>query len=80
MPYCSPYYHLVWSTKYRLPLIEAVREEDLYGYMRGKAKSMEYRVFAVNGTADHIHVAISIPAKLAVSTLVGQLKAPAHTG
>jgi putative transposase len=74
MPYCSLYYHLVWSTKYRLPLIDVAWEEELFGYMRGKAVALECKMFAINGTADHMHIAISIPAKLAVATLVGQLK------
>ncbi len=74
MPYCSLYYHIVWSTKNRLPLIEAAWEEDLYGYMRGKAIALGCKVHAINGMADHTHVVISIPPKLAVATLVGHLK------
>jgi putative transposase len=74
VPYCSLYYHIVWSTKHRLPLIETTWEEELYGYMRGKALALECRVYAINGTTDHTHVAISIPPKLAVATLVGHLK------
>ena len=74
MPYCSLYYHLVWSTKHRLPIIEAAWEDELYGYLRGKAIALECTVYAINGMADHTHVVISIPAKLAVATLVGHLK------
>jgi putative transposase len=61
MPYCSLFYHIVWSTKNRLPLIEAAWENDLYGYMRGKAIALECKVHAINGMADHTHVVISIP-------------------
>lgn len=74
MPYWKLYYHIVWSTKYRLPLIEPAWEEELYGYMRGKAMALGCTPHAINGTADHTHVVISIPPKLAVATVIGQLK------
>ena len=61
MPYCSLFYHIVWSTKYRLPLIDPIWEAELYGYMRGKAMALECFLHAINGTADHTHVVISIP-------------------
>jgi putative transposase len=60
--------------KASLPLIEAAWEEDLYGYMRGKAIALECALHAIIGMADHTHVVISIPPKLAVATLVGHLK------
>lgn len=74
MPYWKLFYHVVWSTKYRLPLIDPAWEEDLYGYMWGKATALECIPHAINGTADHTHVVISIPPKLAIATVIGQLK------
>jgi len=55
-------------------LIEPSWETELYGYMWGKARALECIPYAINGMADHTHVVISIPPKLALSTLVGQLK------
>jgi putative transposase len=74
MPYWKLYYHLVWSTKYRLPIIEPAWEPDLYGYMRGKATALECFLHAIGGMSDHIHVVISIPPKLAVARLTGRIK------
>jgi len=74
MPYWKLYYHAVWATKNRLPLIEPAWESDLYGYLRGKAKAMECFTHAVNGMPDHIHLVITIPPKMAVATVIGQLK------
>ena len=74
MPYWKLFYHIVWSTKHRLPLIEAAWEEELYGYMWGKATTLECIPHAINGTTDHTHVVISIPPKLSVATVIGQLK------
>lgn len=74
MPYWSLYYHIVWGTKNRLPLIEPAWEADLYGYLWGKSTALECIPHAINGMSEHMHVVISIPPKLAVATLVGQLK------
>jgi len=74
MPYWTLFYHVVWGTKHRLALIDPAWEEDLYGYMRGKAAALECIPHAMGGMPDHIHVAISIPPKLSVATLIGQLK------
>src|ERR1044071_1581867 len=74
MPYWRLFYHAIWSTKNRLPLIESAWEEDLYGYLWGKATALECFPHAINGIADHIHVVISIPPKLSIAAIIGQLK------
>jgi len=74
MPYWRLFYHIVWATKNRLALIDPGWEQDLYGYIRGKATALECIPHAIGGMPDHMHVAISIPPKLAVATLIGQLK------
>lgn len=74
MPYWRLFYHLVWATKDRLPLIESAWESDLHGYIRGKATALECILHAIGGMPDHIHLVISIPPKISVATLIGQLK------
>jgi putative transposase len=74
MSYWRLFYHGVWGTKNRLPLIDSVWENDLQGYIWGKTTALECIPHAINGMPDHIHVAVSIPPKLSVATLIGQLK------
>ena len=74
MPYWRLFYHIIWGTKNRLPLIESAWESDLHGYIWGKATALECIPHAINGMQDHMHVVISIPPKLSVATLIGQLK------
>ena len=74
MPYWRLFYHVVWGTKNRLPLIESAWEADLHGYLWGKATALECIPHAINGMSDHNHVVLSIPPKLAVATLIGRLK------
>jgi putative transposase len=74
MPYWRLFYHVVWGTKNRLDLIDPAWEKDLHGYIWGKATALECVPHAIGGMSDHIHIAISIPPKLAVATLIGKLK------
>jgi putative transposase len=74
MPYWRLFYHIVWATKNRLPLINPDWEEDLYSYLWGKAEGIGCFPHVINGMPDHIHVAVSIPPKLAVSTVIGRFK------
>ncbi|HLO32221.1 MAG TPA: IS200/IS605 family transposase [Anaerolineales bacterium] len=74
MPYWRLFYHAVWATKNRLELIDPAWEKDLYGYIWGKATALECIPHAIGGMPEHTHIAISIPPKLCVATLIGQLK------
>lgn len=74
MPYWRLFYHVVWGTKNRLALIDPAWEKDLHGYIWGKATALGCIPHAIGGMPDHMHVAISIPPKLPVATLIGQLK------
>ena len=74
MSYWRLSYHVIWGTKNRLALIEPAWESDLYGYLWGKATALECIPHAIGSMPDHVHVAISIPPKQSVATVIGQLK------
>ena len=68
------YYHLVWATKERQPLIEPKREPDLYNYIIGKADSHGCIVHAIGGIENHIHLVVSIPPSLSIVDFVKKIK------
>lgn len=72
------YYHLVWATKERQPLITPKREPDLYNYIVGKADSLRCIVHAIGGTEDHIHLIVSIPPNLSIADFVQQIKGSSY--
>jgi REP element-mobilizing transposase RayT len=73
------YYHIIWATKNRLPLITPSIENQLYPYLVRKAAGLGAYVYAINGWNDHIHMIVAIPPKLAVAEFVKDLKgASAH--
>jgi len=74
MPFWRLYYHLVWATKERRPLITGNIEAEVHGHLTGKADALDAIVHAVGGIDDHVHMLVSIPPKVSVSDFVGQLK------
>ena len=79
MPYSRLYYHLVWTTKNRLPLLTPEIESAVHGYLVAKASGLGATLFALGGTEDHVHLVASIPPSVAVAKFVGQIKAVAST-
>jgi putative transposase len=74
MAFWRTYYHLIWATEARQPLITADKESELYGYIIGKADGISCIVHAIGGIEDHIHIIASIPPKLSVADFVKQIK------
>ena len=77
--YHQLYYHATWATKERQPLIDEQLQQLLHDYLKGKTIDMGGIAFAVGGITEHVHLCLSIPPNIAVSTFIGQLKgASAH--
>lgn len=79
MPYWQLFYHLVWATKRRQPLLTAEVEPIIYKQLRTKAYALEAIIFALNGIDDHVHMVVAIPPKVSVARFVGQVKGFAST-
>ena len=66
-------YHLVWSTKYRYKILQ--------GNVRLRVRDIIRQVCAENGveiirgalSADHVHMFVSVPPKLAISDLMRKM-------
>jgi putative transposase len=74
MPFWKLYYHFIWGTKGRLPLIDSNLETELYRAIAAKVRNMEGFIHALDGMEDHIHLAVSIPPKLAPARFIGEVK------
>ena len=66
------YLHVVFSTKRRMPLIP--EPEKVWSTMREVARMSKIKLLAVGGTANHVHLLVSIPSTRAVSEVVRELK------
>ncbi|XGV95439.1 MAG: IS200/IS605 family transposase [Leptolyngbya sp. BL-A-14] len=74
IPLWKLYYHLVWSTYDRQPLLTPVREAQLYRYIARKVDLLGCVLQAIGGIDDHVHLVVSIPPKLAIADFVKHIK------
>jgi putative transposase len=74
MPFHVCYYHAVWSTNHREPLITAAVEQVLFEVIERKSTALKSPIHAMNTTTDHIHIAVSIAASVAVSDWFKHMK------
>ena len=74
MSFWRNYYHLIWATRDRQPLITPQVETRLFPYLVNKAMQMNVTVYAVNGWVDHVHMVVAIPPKWSVADVVKELK------
>ncbi len=74
MSYWRLHYHLVWATHHRAPLLTESLEREIYGSIIGKAQELGIIVHAIGNIEDHIHLAASIPPKIAVADCIKHFK------
>jgi len=67
-------YHLVWTTKYRKPVLRGEIAVRLRELIRQTCATMEVYILSGHVSADHIHLLVSVPPNVAVSDLVQRLK------
>src|SRR5437879_3453324 len=72
--YTSLYYHLVFSTKDRMPLITPDFEDRLHAYVGGIVADKRGRVLASGGMPDHVHFLASLSATIAVADMLRLIK------
>ncbi len=74
MPWSRLFYHLVWSTADRQPIIDQARESIVHHHLRQVAERHGIIVHAIGGIEDHVHLAVTIPPTLAVATAIQRIK------
>jgi putative transposase len=74
LPYWQLFYHAVWATWQREPLLVLAIEPVAHGLIRNKALELGAKVFAVNGMEDHVHLIVAVPPKIALALFIGQVK------
>ncbi len=66
--------HLVFVTKYRHPVFNAQHLERLEEIMRDVCADFQTELAEFNGEANHVHLLVNFPPKVALSRLVNSLK------
>lgn len=68
------YIHVVFSTKGRKDRILAEIEKELFAYIGGVLRKHQSVLIAASGTANHIHLLISLSKNVSVSDSLRELK------
>ena len=68
------FYHFVWSTKNRAPLVDAEIEIGLRAIFSAKAEELEIEIVETNGTQDHVHLLVKSKPVLAPADIAKNLK------
>ncbi|MBX3460032.1 MAG: IS200/IS605 family transposase [Planctomycetes bacterium] len=67
--------HFVFGTKSRAPLLSDQIRVELFPYMGGIVRANESTLVHSGGVADHVHLLIGLPPKVAPSELMRDVKA-----
>ena len=74
MPYLTIYVHLVWSTKYRQPLLTGDIRNKVFYHIKANAIRNNIFVDHVGGYTDHIHCLVLLKKDQTISRVVKMLK------
>jgi putative transposase len=67
-------YHIIFTTKNRVPLIHDDLREPLYEYIGGIIRGEGGTLLEIGGVSDHIHLLARFKTDIAVSTMLQKIK------
>jgi REP element-mobilizing transposase RayT len=80
MTFWRCYYHFVWTTKYREPLITPAIETVVIQTIRAKSRELGCEILAINAVPDHLHIALALSPAVAAARWAKMVKgASSHT-
>lgn len=68
--YLRLFYHFVWATWDRTPLLTGEVEAQAYALIRHQCTVMDCKAIALGGVEDHVHLLVSMPATLTVADFI----------
>lgn len=66
--------HIVFSTREREDLISPDIEKELHEYIAHRFAKERYKVEAINGTANHIHILVKPNLRDSIAEVIGRIK------
>jgi putative transposase len=74
MAYWRLFYHFVWATREREPVLTQELERHVCRYSMSKAEQLGALVFAMGAMEDHMHLVAAVPPRLSPSDFVKRIK------
>jgi REP element-mobilizing transposase RayT len=72
--YTSLHYHIIYSTKHRIPNIHPTWRPELHRYLAGTVKGLKGHPIQVGGVDDHVHLLVSLTASHCIMDFLRELK------
>ena len=72
--YASLNYHVIFSTKYRKPRIDAAWQEELFAYIGGIIRGEKGHLIEIGGTPEHTHILAGFHPTKSVSEMLQHIK------
>src|SRR5688572_19306787 len=73
--YSNLIFHIVFSTKQRLPLIDDQRKEELYRYIGGIIRAEGGVLLEIGGINDHVHILAKFKPAISMAEMLNKIKA-----
>lgn len=73
--YTQIYLHIVFAVQNRISLIRPEWKEELYKYITGIIQNNRHKLIAINGTSNHLHIAIGYKSHQLIPDLLQDIKA-----
>ncbi|HET9661219.1 MAG TPA: IS200/IS605 family transposase [Thermomicrobiales bacterium] len=74
MPYWKLNYHLVWSTRQRVPVLNGEMGRVAKASILASATKLGVRVHSISVQPDHVHLAFAAPPKWSVADIAQRVK------
>lgn len=72
--YTQILYQIVFSTKYREPVMTAKDRPELFKYIAGILENKKCHLYQINGVEDHLHILTHLHPSVALADLVKDIK------
>ncbi len=67
-------YHVIWCTKSRRQVLSSAIQERLKELIMEQQEAYEYQIRALEVMPDPLHVLLSVPPHIAVTSVIGKIK------
>jgi putative transposase len=68
------YYHIVFSTKNREPVLRSDGREELFRYIWGIIRNKNSHLYRINAVEDHLHILSSLHPSVALADFIKDIK------
>ena len=72
--YTNLLFHIIYSTKYRKPLIQSAWQDELYAYIGGIIREEKGTLLKIGGIVDHVHLLAKLSPTIAISDMLRLIK------